>query len=397
MTSILFNMEQAGMLIDKTQFKLLSQELQLQLKKLEEQIYQIANIVFNINSPKQLQDVLFNQLKLPTNGIKANNSGYSTDEESLNILADQGIPIANILLEYRTLSKLLNTYIDKLPLAADKDSRIHTSLEQTIVTSGRLSSKEPNLQNIPVKNSYGQKIRQCFIAEPGCELVCADYSQIELRILAHISNDSNLINAFKNGDDIHLATASQIFNKTQDKVSKEERRYAKSINFGLIYGKSVFGLAKELKIERMEAKLYIDNYFAQYPQVKAFMENIKKYAHNNGYVGTIYGRKIYLAAINSSNAILRQAEERLALNAPMQGSAADIIKIAMLNVIGWLEANNLKTRLIMQVHDELILQVAKDELNLVMTNLARLMTEGIKLNVPLEVAINHAKSWADAH
>ncbi len=394
---MLFQMEQHGMLINPQRFKALNDELKQKLQSLEDQIYIEAKVAFNINSPKQLQDILFNQLKLPTDGIKANTTGYSTDEESLSILADLGIPIANLLLEYRTLSKLLNTYVDKLPLAADKDSRLHTSLEQTVVTSGRLSSKDPNLQNIPVRNEYGQKIRQCFVAEPGCKLVCADYSQIELRILAHISNDSNLIEAFKQGLDIHASTASQIFNKPLNEVTKDERRYAKTINFGLIYGKSVFGLAKELKIERSEAKLYIDNYFAQFPKVKAYMEAIKQNAHKDGYVSTIYGRKIFLPSINSGNNILRQAEERLALNAPMQGSAADIIKIAMLNVAGWIEANKLKSKLIMQVHDELIFQVPENELELLMNNLARLMTESIKLIVPLEVDINAAENWAAAH
>ena len=394
---ILDKIENAGMMIDLQAFQILKGDLQQKIKALEEAVYQEARIVFNLNSPKQLQDVLFTQLKLPTTGIKSNTTGYSTDEESLNILADQGITIANLILEHRTLSKLLNTYIDKLPLAADSNQRLHTSLEQTVVTSGRLSSKDPNLQNIPVRNEYGQKIRECFIAEPGHQLICADYSQIELRILAHISNDQNLIDAFNKRYDIHLATASQIFHKPQEEVTRDERSYAKSINFGLIYGKSVFGLAKELKIDRTEAKLYIDNYFAKYPLVKEFMERIKKDAHRDGYVSTIYGRKIYLANINSSNKILSQAEERLALNAPMQGSAADIIKIAMLNVNDWLITNKLKSRLIMQVHDELILQVPNEEVEIITGNLARLMTEKTTLNVPLEVDVKAAGNWAAAH
>lgn len=397
LANILYQIEQHGMLIDLVQFKLLGHDLGLKLKNLEEQIFAEAKTVFNINSPKQLQEILFMHMKLPNDGIKANTTGYSTDEESLGILADQEIPIAKLLLEYRTLSKLLNTYVDKLPLAADKENFLHTSLEQTVVTSGRLSSKYPNLQNIPVKNEYGQKIRECFIAEPGCKLVCADYSQIELRILAHISNDTNLINAFKQDLDIHTATAGQIFHKPLAEVTRDERRYAKTINFGLIYGKSVFGLAKELKIERADARLYIDNYFAQYPQVKAYMDKIRQDAHRDGYVSTIYGRKIYLPNINSSNNILRQAEERLALNAPMQGSAADIIKIAMLNVAGWLEANKLQAKLIMQVHDELILQVPLNEVDIVTANLARLMSEGIKINVPLDVDVKAAENWAKAH
>lgn len=397
LSELLYRLEKAGMLIDSGKLREISQEMHSRLLELAEQIYLLAETPFNINSPKQLQDILFTQLKLPTTGIKKNIAGYSTDEESLNILVEAGYPIAELLLEYRYLSKLLNTYIDKLPSYADVNGLVHTSLEQTVVTSGRLSSKDPNLQNIPVRSHYGQLIRECFIAKPNHQLICADYSQIELRILAHISNDSNLIDAFKSGADIHLATAGQIFNKPLTEVSKDERRYAKTINFGLIYGKSVFGLAKELKIERAAAKLYIDTYFAQYPKVKDYMEDIKLQAHNNEFVTTIYGRKIYLPNVNSKNNILRQAEERLALNAPMQGSAADIIKIAMLHVDKWIKDNKLKTEMILQVHDELIFQVPDAEVELVLANLERLMTETIQLNVPLLVEVKAANNWGNAH
>mgnify|MGYP000458648611 FL=1 len=397
LANLLFQLERVGMKIDIPRLKLLSQEMHGKLRQLEDLIQQQAGCVFNVNSPKQLQDILFNQLKLPTTGIKKNTSGYSTDEESLSILAASGFSIADELLEYRYLNKLLNTYIDRLPEYADTQQLVHTSLEQTIVTSGRLSSKDPNLQNIPVRSDYGQAIRECFIAPEGCKLICADYSQIELRILAHISQDKNLIAAFKSGADIHLATASQIFHKPIEEITKDERRYAKSINFGLIYGKSVFGLAKELKIERAAAKLYIDNYFAQYPLVSNFMENIKKFAHRDGYVETIYGRKIYLANINSANNILRQAEERLALNAPMQGSAADIIKIAMLNVNQWLAQEKLQTKMILQVHDELIFQVPNNEVDIIMANLSRLMSEKTQLAVPLEIEVKTAENWGKAH
>ena len=397
LANLLFQLERVGMKIDIQRLKLLSQEMHSKLRQLEDSIQMQAKCVFNVNSPKQLQDILFNQLKLPTDGIKKNTSGYSTDEESLSILAASGFSIADELLEYRYLNKLLNTYIDRLPEYADTQQLVHTSLEQTIVTSGRLSSKDPNLQNIPVRSEYGQAIRECFIAPVGCQLICADYSQIELRILAHISQDKNLIAAFNSGADIHLATASQIFHKPIEEITKDERRYAKSINFGLIYGKSVFGLAKELKIERAAAKLYIDNYFAQYPLVSNFMENIKKFAHRDGYVETIYGRKIYLANINSGNNILRQAEERLALNAPMQGSAADIIKIAMLNVNQWLAQENLQTKMILQVHDELIFQVPNNEVDIVIANLSRLMSEKTQLAVPLEIEVKAAENWGKAH
>lgn len=397
LANLLFQLERVGMKIDIPRLKLLSQEMHGKLHQLEDSIQQQAGCAFNVNSPKQLQDILFNQLKLPTTGIKKNTSGYSTDEESLSILAASGFSIADELFEYRYLNKLLNTYIDRLPEYADTEQLVHTSLEQTIVTSGRLSSKDPNLQNIPVRSDYGQAIRECFIAPEGCQLICADYSQIELRILAHISQDKNLIAAFKSGADIHLATASQIFHKPIEEITKDERRYAKSINFGLIYGKSVFGLAKELKIERAAAKLYIDNYFAQYPLVSNFMENIKKFAHRDGYVETIYGRKIYLANINSANNILRQAEERLALNAPMQGSAADIIKIAMLNVNQWLAQEKLQTKMILQVHDELIFQVPNNEVDIIMANLSRLMSEKTQLAVPLEIEVKTAGNWGKAH
>lgn len=397
LAELLYQIECQGMKIDITKLKILANEMHATIQQLETKIFAKTQIVFNLNSPKQLQDVLFNQLKLPTSGIAKNIAGYSTNEEALNILAESGYDIAEALLEYRYLNKLLNTYIDRLPQLADRGGFLHTSLEQTIVTSGRLSSKDPNLQNIPVRSHYGQAIRECFIAKEGHQLICADYSQIELRILAHISNDHNLIAAFNSDADIHQITASQIFHKGLNEVTKDERRYAKSINFGLIYGKSVFGLAKELKIERSAAKLYIDNYFANYPQVKAYMENIKELAHRDGYVTTFHGRKIFLANINAGNNILRQAEERLALNAPMQGTAADIIKIAMLNVNGWLEAKGLKTKMVLQVHDELIFQVPNEEVELVSANLERLMAETTKLAVPLKVEVKAASNWGDAH
>ncbi|MDD3267341.1 MAG: DNA polymerase I [Burkholderiales bacterium] len=397
LSNILFGLESAGIKIDVFKLKTIADKIHFQIKILEEKIHLIAGKPFNIASPKQLQDILFTELKLPTNNLKKITSGYSTDEETLNTLAEQNIEIANLLLEYRYLNKLANTYVDKLPEYADKDSLIHTSLEQTVVTSGRLSSKNPNLQNIPVRSEYGQLIRQCFVATDNHKMICADYSQIELRILAHISQDENLINAFNSGADIHLATASQIFAKPMSEITKDERRYAKTINFGLIYGKSTFGLAKELKIERSAAKLYIDNYFAQYPKVRDYMENIKKYAHDHGYVETIFGRKIYLPNINASNAIMRQAEERLALNAPMQGSAADIIKIAMTKIDIWLKEQKLQTKMILQVHDELIFNTPPNEVDIIMNNLSNLMSDGFNLAIKLDVDVKVADNWGDAH
>lgn len=397
LANLLYRLECVGIKIDVAKLKELSVIMHSQLKILEDKVRQKSGCVFNLNSPAQMQNVLFNELKLPVTGIKKIASGYSTNEESLSLLSEQGFEIADLLLEYRYLNKLLNTYIDTLPKYADNKSLIHTSLEQTVVTSGRLSSKDPNLQNIPVRSEYGQYIRECFVATDNHQLICADYSQIELRILAHISQDENLTSAFNSGLDIHLATASQIFGKPIELISKDERRYAKSINFGLIYGKSVFGLAKELKIDRAAAKLYIDNYFAQYPKVKLYMDNIKQQAHLDGYVSTIYGRKIYLPNINSSNAILRQAEERLALNAPMQGTASDIIKIAMLNIDNWLAEQKLATKMILQVHDELIFNAPIDEVDLVLENLPRLMSEKTILAVQLEIEAKSANNWGLAH
>lgn len=397
LAQILVKIETNGIKLDIAQFKILEQELSSRLFELENKIYAQAQCVFNINSSKQLQDVLFNQLKLPTLGIKTNTTGHSTDEDSLKLLEDQGIAIATELLEYRTLSKLLNTYVAKLPKLIDSQDKVHTTFEQALVASGRLSSKEPNLQNIPVRNEWGRRIRQCFIADPEHVLVCADYSQIELRILAHLSADENLIHAFNTNQDIHSATASEIFHKPIDQVTKDERRYAKIINFSLLYGKTVFGLAQELKIDRATAKVYIDTYFAKYPKIKHCLDNIKETARSYGFVSTIFGRRIYLPNINTSNKVVREAEERLALNAPMQGTSADIIKIAMLNIDKWLTTHKLKSQIILQVHDELILQVPLNEVTLITANLARLMTEEIKLAVKLAVDVKTAANWDEAH
>ena len=394
----LYHLEYSGIKIDKAKFANLNMTLKSRLNELEQVIYQETQNVFNINSTKQLQDVLFNKMHLPTIGIPKNTNGYSTNEESLSILSNAGYAIANTLLEHRNLSKLLNTYVEKLPLLTDKNDRIHTSLEQTVVSSGRLSSKDPNLQNIPVRNDWGRQIRQCFVAQDGYMLVCADYSQIELRILAHISGDTNLLAAFAQNNDIHKITASEIFNKSLHDVTKDERRYAKTINFGLIYGQSVFGLAKELNITRDSAKVYIDAYFNKYPKIKKYMDNIKQYAHQNEFVSTVLGRKIYLPNINSNNRILSSGEERLALNAPMQGTSADIIKIAMNNISVWLKQQNLQSKLILQVHDELIFEVPINELESIQNNIPRLMTENIMpLDVNLVVDLKYAYNWDEAH
>jgi len=395
--NILFKIEQSGIKIDRTVFFNLSKEITTQIDKIVNEIYAQTNTLINLNSTKQLQDLLFNQLKLPTKGIKKNSNGYSTDEESLNTLANQGIHIANLLLEYRNLTKLLNTYVDKLPKLVDHQDRLHTKFEQTLVTSGRLSSREPNLQNIPVRNTLGRQIRSGFVAQEGCQLICADYSQIELRILAHITDEANLIQAFINNQDIHAITASEIFSLPTEQISSDQRRFAKTINFGLMYGQGSYGLAKQLNIEVKLAKEYIDIYFERYSNIRKFMEEIKQTATKQGYVSTIMGRKIYIPNINSSNAMLRNAAARLALNSPMQGSSADIIKIAMVNVDSFIQQHKLTARMVLQVHDELIIEVPHNEVEMVKSNIARLMSDGIELKVPLVIDVKSALNWNDAH
>ncbi|MBP9742523.1 MAG: DNA polymerase I [Burkholderiales bacterium] len=397
LSQVLVDIETTGIMLDVSRFKELNNEITTKLAKLEEKIYQEAKCVFNINSTKQLQDILFNQLKLPTSGIKTNSHGFSTDEDTLQVLAAQNIFIATCMLEYRTLSKLLNTYVAKLPLLIDHNQRVHTTFDQALVASGRLSSKDPNLQNIPVKNDWGRQIRRCFIAPIDKKLICADYSQIELRILAHISGDENLITAFNNNADIHSITASEIFNKPIEQITKDERRHAKTINFSLLYGKTVFGLAQDLKIDRATAKLYIDTYFAKYPKILNCLENIKNFGRTNGFVETVLGRRIYLPNINASNKMLREAEERLALNAPMQGTSADIIKLAMLNIDTWLKKEHLHSKMVLQIHDELILEVPDSEVELVKANLAQLMTNVVNLSVKMAVDVKVAQNWDAAH
>ncbi len=396
---VLVNIEHNGIMIDIGKFKIMNNNVSCKLKELEDQIYHASNQVFNINSTKQLQDVLFNKLHLPTFGIKKNTHGYSTDEDALRHLSKQGFTIADLLLEYRGLSKLLNTYIKKLPPLVDNKSRLHTTFEQALVISGRLSSKEPNLQNIPVKNKLGRLMRSCFIASVHTQLICVDYSQIELRILAHFSTDENLLNAFNTNQDVHSITACEIFNKPINDITPDERRYAKTINFSLIYGKTVFGLAQELNIDRVTAKLYIDKYFAKYPKVLECLENFKNLARQNGYVSTLYGRKIYLPSITHPNKMIREAEERVSLNAPMQGTSADIIKISMNKIANWLNKNHLKTKMILQVHDELIFEVPDNEIEIIQSNLSNLMTSGFedKLLVKLAVDLKIANNWDEAH
>ena len=321
----------------------------------------------------------------------------STDEDVLQRLA-LDYPLAKILLDYRGLAKLKSTYTDKLPRMVDSATgRVHTNYAQAVAVTGRLASNEPNLQNIPVRTAEGRRIREAFIASPGSCLVSADYSQIELRIMAHISQDLGLLNAFAAGEDIHRATAAEVFGIPLEMVSGEQRRYAKIINFGLIYGMSEFGLASQLGIDRAAARAYMDRYFARYPGVANYMRDTRETARKTGWVETVFGRRLWVAEINSSNGMRRQAAERAAINAPMQGTAADIIKLAMIAVHGWLGRENLSSKLIMQVHDELVLEVPNDELEMIKSHLPTLMGDIVKLDVPLLVEVGAGPNWEQAH
>ena len=333
-------------------------------------------------SPKQIQEILF--VKQGIKPVKKTPTGApSTDEDALEQLA-QDHPLPKLLLEYRGIAKLKSTYTDKLPRMVNPDTgRVHTNYAQAVAITGRLSSNDPNLQNIPVRTAEGRRIREAFVAPPGSVIVSADYSQIELRIMAHLSEDANLITAFERGEDIHRATAAEVFNRGLHEVSSEERRYAKAINFGLIYGMSAFGLAQQLGIERATAQAYIASYFTRYPGVARFMQQVRESARERGCVETVFGRRLWLPEIKSSNAARRAGAERAAINAPMQGTAADLIKLAMISVHAWLKQANLRSRLVMQVHDELVLEVPEAELDIVRAGLPGLMGGVARLDVPL--------------
>jgi DNA polymerase-1 len=393
---VLYVMECNGVLLDTRLLNVQSRELGEKLISVEAQAFAAAEQPFNLNSPKQIQEILFDKLKLPVK--KKTPSGTpSTDEEVLQELA-LDYPLPKILLEHRSLSKLKSTYTDKLPqMVNPKTGRVHTSYSQAVAVTGRLASSDPNLQNIPVRSAEGRRIREAFIAPPGSRIVSADYSQIELRIMAHLSGDAGLLGAFARGEDIHRATAAEVFGVAPDMVSSEQRRYAKVINFGLIYGMSVYGLAAQLNIERDAAKQYIDRYFARYPGVRRYMDSTREQAKSQGYVETVFGRRLWLPEINGANGMRRQAAERAAINAPMQGTAADLIKLAMIAVQGWLAREQLQTRLIMQVHDELVLEVPENELARVKEHLPRLMCDVAQLAVPLEVSVGEGANWEAAH
>jgi len=389
-------MERNGIRIDSALLAKQGQQVGKRLLELEGEIHQLAGQPFNIQSPKQIAEILFGQLELPV--IKKTPSGApSTDEEVLQKLAED-YPLPARILDYRSLAKLMSTYIEKLPRMADpKTGRVHTNFSQATAVTGRLASSDPNLQNIPVRTEEGRRIREAFIPAEGCKLLSADYSQIELRIMAHIAEDENLLSAFREGRDVHQATAAEIFGIALDDVNSEQRRYAKVINFGLIYGMSAFGLAGNLGIERSAAQNYIAKYFDRYPKVAQYMERTRLEARENGYVETVFGRRLWLPEIKGSNGPRRQGAERAAINAPMQGTAADLIKLAMVAVEDWLEKEQLKTKMLLQVHDELVFDVPLDEIELLQAKLPDLMCHVADLKVPLVVSIGIGDNWEEAH
>lgn len=393
---ILSDVERGGVLLDEEQLKLQSRELEKRLHELEQEAYGLAGEEFNLGSPKQLQQIFFEKLGLPV--IKKTPKGQpSTAEPVLQELA-LDYPLPKVIMEYRGLSKLKSTYTDQLPKQiAQRTGRIHTSYHQAVTATGRLSSSDPNLQNIPIRTQEGRRVRRAFIAPDGYKIMAADYSQIELRIMAHLSQDEGLIHAFKNGLDIHKATAAEVFGGAVSDVSDDHRRSAKAINFGLIYGMSAFGLSRQLNISRGAAQDYIDLYFNRYPGVKDYMDRTRALAAEQGYVETIFGRRLYLPEIRASNFQRRQAAERTAINAPMQGTAADIIKKAMITVHGWLASSNLDTRMTMQVHDELVLEVPEGNVQEVASGVEKLMSGAVELCIPLVVEAGVGDNWDEAH
>ena len=394
--SIIQNIEHNGVKVDVDMLARQSEELAKRMQEIQQQAYEEAGEEFNLASPKQIQAIFFEKLELPV--IRKTPKGQpSTAEDVLQELA-LDYPLPKLILEHRGLSKLKSTYTDKLPKQVDENTgRVHTSYHQAVAATGRLSSSDPNLQNIPVRSEEGRKIRQAFIADKGYKLLAADYSQIELRIMAHLSADKSLLKAFAEGKDIHRATAAEVFNLQLDEVENEQRRAAKAINFGLIYGMSAFGLAKQLNITRYEAQDYVDLYFERYPGVKDYMDSTREKAHEQGYVETLYGRRLYLPEINSRNGMRRQYAERTAINAPMQGSAADIIKRAMISLAASLEESKLDARMVMQVHDELVFEVAEKDVEALTSLVHKDMESAAQLDVPLLVDVGVGINWDEAH
>ncbi|MEO8508782.1 MAG: DNA polymerase I, partial [Betaproteobacteria bacterium] len=393
---VLFRMERNGILIDAQLLSQQSRELGERVVALEQQAHQLAGQPFNLGSPKQLGEILFQRMNLPV--IKKTATGQpSTDEEVLQELAAD-FPLPKVLLEHRSVSKLKSTYTDKLPQMINAATgRVHTTFAQATAVTGRLASSDPNLQNIPVRTAEGRRIREAFIAPPGHVLVSADYSQIELRIMAHLSEDPALLHAFHAGLDIHRATAAEIFGCTPAEVTFDQRRYIKAVNFGLIYGMGAFGLAQQLGIERGAAQQFIDKYFARYPGVAEYMQRTRELAREHGYVETVFGRRLWLPDIKAGGGPRRAGAERAAINAPMQGTAADLIKLAMIAVQGALDREQLDTRLVLQVHDELVLEVPNAEVERIRRDLPGLMTGVAELRVPLVVDVGVGANWEQAH
>lgn len=397
LATVLSKMEQTGVLIDAHQLKLQSNQLAGKIIDIEKQVHELAGETFNLGSTKQLQHILYEKLSLPI--LKKTPKGApSTAEEVLQDLAED-YELPKLLMTYRGLTKLKNTYTDKLPIMVNhRTGRLHTSYHQAVAATGRLSSTDPNLQNIPIRTEEGRRVRKAFVAPDGYKIVAADYSQIELRIMAHLSGDEGLLNAFEQGKDIHKATAAEVFSVALENVTTDQRRSAKAINFGLIYGMSAFGLSKQLHIARNEAQKYMDLYFERYPGVLSYMETTRENAKAQGFVETVFGRRLYLPDINARNATRRKAAERAAINAPMQGTAADIIKQAMLNVHHWIESINFDgIRMIMQVHDELVFEIAHDKLDEYTTKIKQLMEQAVLLSVPLLVEAGVGDNWEEAH
>jgi len=396
LVEVLQSIERSGVRIDKKVLEKQSKELAKKLNELEKAVYDIAGEQFNLSSPKQLQGILYQKLKLPI--LKKTPTGQpSTAEPVLHELAEE-YELPQLVLEHRSLNKLKSTYTDKLPLEVnEKTGRIHSTFQQAVTATGRLSSTDPNLQNIPIRTSEGRRVRQAFVSDSGYKLLAADYSQVELRIMAHLSRDRGLLSAFSSDEDIHRATASDVFNIPLEEVNLQQRRSAKAINFGLIYGMSAFGLAKQLNVSLSDAQHYVDRYFQKYPGVKTYMEETQSLADEKGYVETIFGRRLYLPDIRAGNAIVRKAAQRAAINAPMQGSAADIIKRAMIDIDHWLALDELDARMLLQVHDELVFEVSEDDLDLLAEGVKFRMITAASLDVPLVVDIGVGDNWDQAH
>jgi len=395
--TVIADIERQGVLVDAEMLAKQSDLLATRIEEIQAEAWQVANEEFNLSSPKQIQVILFEKMELPV--IKKTPKGQpSTAEAVLQELADGNYKLPKLILEHRSLSKLKSTYTDKLPLMIDANTgRVHTSYHQAVAATGRLSSSDPNLQNIPIRSEEGRRIRQAFIASPGYTIVAADYSQIELRIMAHLSEDPSLLKAFAEGIDIHSATAAEVFGVALDAVTTEQRRRAKAINFGLIYGMSAFGLAKQIDVTRTEAQQYIDLYFERYPGVKQFMEAMREQARETGYVETVFGRRLYVPDIKASNMQRRQYAERTAINAPMQGTAADIIKRAMLACANWIGDDSDQIRMIMQVHDELVFEIADAQIDKAIAGITESMVAAAELNVSLEVSVGKGVNWGQAH